>query len=110
MINVTIFVDEKQTYTGFDVIGHAGYDEYGHDIVCAATSVLIINTLNSIESFTEDETSCVSDEDIGNIEFRFTKTPGHDAQLLMKSMVLGLQSMEEDDSYKPYIDIIFEEV
>ena len=31
MINVTIYVDEKQTYTGFDVIGHAGYDEYGHD-------------------------------------------------------------------------------
>ena len=105
MINVTIYVDEKQTYTGFDVIGHAGYD-----IVCAAASVLIINTLNSIESFTEDETSCVSDEDTGNIEFRFTKTPGHDAQLLMKSMLLGLQSMEEDDSYKPYIDIIFEEV
>ena len=110
MINVTIYMDGRQTYTGFDVIGHAGYDEYGHDIVCAAASVLIINTLNSIESFTEDETSCVSDEDTGNIEFRFMKTPGHDAQLLMQSMVLGLQSMEEEDSYKPYIDIIFEEV
>ena len=110
MIDVTVYVDSNKKYKGYRLCGHAGYDEYGHDIVCAATSVLIINTLNSIESFTEDETSCVSDEDTGNIEFRFTKTSGHDAQLLMKSMVLGLQSMEEDDSYKPYIDIIFEEV
>lgn len=110
MISVTIYVDEKQTYTGFDVAGHAGFAESGRDIVCAAASVLIINTLNAIESFTKEETSCVSDEDTGSIEFRFQGRPGHDAVLLMRSMVLGLQSMEEDSSYKPYIDIIFEEV
>ena len=42
--------------------GHAGYDDIGKDIVCAAVSVLVINTLNSIERFTDDKTSCVSDE------------------------------------------------
>ena len=29
----------------------------GQDIVCAAVSVLIINTVNSLEAFTEDEVS-----------------------------------------------------
>ena len=43
----------------------------GQDIVCAAVSVLVINTVNSIERFTDDKTSCISDEDTGNIEFRF---------------------------------------
>ena len=28
---------------GFEVKGHAGSDEYGKDIVCAAISVLTIN-------------------------------------------------------------------
>ena len=50
---------------GFDVSGHAGYSEAGSDIVCAAVSALVINAVNSIEKFTEDETSCVSDEDTG---------------------------------------------
>ena len=38
----------------------------GQDIVCAAVSVLVINTMNSIERFTDDETSCVSDEEQRN--------------------------------------------
>jgi len=44
------------------------------------------------------------------IEFRFIRKPSHDAKLLFKSMVLGLQEIEEDSEYEPYIDIIFKEV
>ena len=110
MINVTIYMDKKQSYTGFDIEGHAGFAAAGEDIVCAAASMLVINTINAIESFTKEETSCVSDEDTGSIQYRFKNCPGHDAGLLMETMVLGLQTMEEDSSYKPYIDIIFEEV
>ena len=110
MIRITIYVDDRQSYTGFDAEGHAGYAEYGQDIVCAAFSVLIINTLNAIEAYTDEETSCVSDEETGVIHFRFQNKPGHDAQLLMNTMVLGLQDMENNDSYESYIDIIFKEV
>ena len=35
--------------------GHAGYAEPGQDIVCAAVSALVINTINAIEAFTEDD-------------------------------------------------------
>ena len=73
-------------------------------------SVLVINTLNSIERFTSDKISLVSDEETGMIEFRFIRKPSHDAKLLFKSMVLGLQEIEEDSEYEPYIDIIFKEV
>lgn len=36
------------------VSGHAGYAEKGHDIVCAAVSILIYNLQNSIERLTDD--------------------------------------------------------
>lgn len=110
MIQITVYKNKKHEYVGFDADGHAGFDESGHDIVCAAVSVLVINTINSIERFTSDETSYVSDEDSGSVQFRFQEKPSHDAQLLLKSMLLGLEEIEDDSSYDSYIDIIFKEV
>ena len=63
-----------------------------------------------IEKFTEDETSCVSDEDSGSITFRFSETPSHDAGLLLDSMILGLEEIEDSSEHEEYIDIIFKEV
>ena len=73
-------------------------------------SVLVINTLNSIERFTDDKTSCVSDENSGTVEFRFKDHPSHDAALLLDSMILGLEDIEDSEEYESYIDIIFKEV
>ena len=53
MIEVTVYKTMRHEYAGFDMSGHAGYDDIGKDIVCAAVSVLVINTLNSIERFTD---------------------------------------------------------
>ena len=58
MITVTIFKKENQ-FTGIKSVGHAGYADYGQDIVCSAVSVLLINTLNSIEEFTSDKLEMV---------------------------------------------------
>ncbi|MFR9146491.1 MAG: ribosomal-processing cysteine protease Prp [Mediterraneibacter sp.] len=110
MIRVTVYKTGRHGYTGIDLSGHAGYEDAGHDIVCAAVSVLVINTVNSIERFTEDKTSCISDEDTGSIQFRFINPPTHDASLLFESMVSGLEAIEENSEYEPYIDIIFKEV
>ncbi len=113
MIKVTIYKTEKHEYVGFDAQGHAEYADEGMDVVCAAASALIINTMNAIERFTSDETSVVTDdtEDAqGLIQFRFVNQPTHDAELLLKTMILGLEEIEDDSDYEPYIDIIFEEV
>ena len=110
MIRVTIYRTSRHEYTGFDMSGHAEYDDPGKDIVCAAVSALVINAVNSIERFTDDETSCISDEETGRIEFRFSRIPSHDASLLLDSMVLGLEQIEDSSEYEPYIDMIFKEV
>lgn len=110
MIRVTIYVNEHHAYTGFDVEGHAGFSESGKDLVCSAVSMLVFTTLNALEAFTEDETSCVSDEEEGTIQFRFRNRISHDAELLMKTMILGLEGLEDSSDYEPYLDMIFREV
>ena len=115
MIKVTIYRNKKHEYYGFDVEGHANFLEEGQDIVCAATSILVINTINSIEQLTKDETSYVQDEEAGSIKYRFSKVASHDAHILMHAMILGLESIEDDNinhdgKFNSYIDIIFKEV
>ena len=110
MIKVNIFQSEKNECVGFSVSGHAGAGVAGEDIVCSAVSILVINTINSIESFTKDEFTLLTDEETGMIEFNLQNKPSESATLLLKTMILGLQSIEDDNNYEEYIDIIFEEV
>lgn len=95
---------------GFRAAGHAGMAESGQDIVCAAASVLMINTLNAIERYTDVKTSELSEEESGVIEFRITGESVHDADLLLKTMILGLEEMADNDEYCEYIHVEFEEV
>ena len=107
MIKITFYQDQNQQYTGFDCLGHAEYADE-NDIVCAAASALTINFINSVEQLTEASFQCDSHEESGMIQFRFAGQAGDDAQLLVRSLVLGLEEMERN--YDEYIDVIFEEV
>ena len=109
MINITIMRNQDNAYIGFDCIGHAAFSEEGQDIVCAGVSALVINTINSVSCFTKEEFATDSDEETGMISFRFAKPAEHDADLLMKSLVLGLQGIQ--NSYgNEYIILNFKEV
>ena len=110
MIHVTIYQNKRKEYTGFKTYGHAGFSDEGQDIVCAAVSVLIINTVNAIEKFTEDRTSLVSDDAEGVIDYSLKERPSKEAELLLDTMVLGLTEMSDDENYAEYIDLTFEEV
>ena len=110
MFHVTIYKNKKKEYVGFQTEGHAGYAEAGSDIVCAAASVLVINTINAIEAFSDDQTSLVSEEAEGFIHYELKNSPSKEADLLLKTMVLGLSEMAHDEDYAQYIDLTFEEV
>ena len=66
MIHVTIFQNKYKECVGFQTEGHAEYANPGQDIVCAAASILVINTINAIEEFTEDDASLISEDGDGN--------------------------------------------
>lgn len=91
-------------YTGFSCTGHADYAEEGYDIVCAAVSVLTVNTINSIEKFTDDAFQAEAKD--GMVRWKFTESPlSKEAKLLMDSLVLGLEDIQENYG-KKYIKII----
>ena len=48
-------------------MGHAGFDQSGRDIVCAAISILVINTINSIEELAAEKIIVDADEKAGTI-------------------------------------------
>ena len=87
--------------------GHAEYAEEGQDIICAAVSVLMVNTANSIETLTEDSFTC--DEDDGYVAIAIEEGASEGAHLLMESLRLGLESIRETYG-DAYLDIVTKEV
>lgn len=86
-------VKENGCYKKFMIDGHADYADEGEDIVCAAVSALVINTINSIEEFTEDAFTCdCKDGQIRNWEF--TSKVSDKSNLLMDSLMLGLTNIQ----------------
>ena len=108
MIKVTIYQDSEQKISRFLMQDHAGYAESGSDIVCAAASALAQNTVNSIEQFTDDAFTVDVDEVSGGLDVRLEPGYSKETELLLNSLILGLQGIEEEDM--EYIDVIFEEV
>lgn len=109
MIQIVVYKNSQGIYRGFKSLGHAGYDEYGHDIVCSAVSVLVINTINSIETFTEDAMRVDSDEESGMITVHFGRSVSDHTALLMDAMVLGLKTIQKEYKNK-YIHLKIREV
>ena len=109
MITVTIFQNKEQAFTGFECIGHAGYAPKGEDIICAGVSALVINTVNSLANFTKVEFTTDMDEETGKLTVLFQTRSTRDSDLLMRSLVLGLQGIQ--NSYgNEYIHLEFKEV
>lgn len=109
MIQITIFVDSRRQVRGISCEGHAGYAEYGKDIICSAVSALTLNMANSVETFTKDLFDGEMDEKTGRFSFHFTGRVSRESRLLADSLVLGLTNIRE--SYgKEYISIRYKEV
>lgn len=94
MIQVTVARNGKGEYKSFEVKGHAGFDKKGRDIVCAAVSMLVINTINAMEEFTE--TCPVIQEQNGLIKAEFEQAPDEKAELLLNAMMLGIRGAAEE--------------
>ncbi|MDD7403699.1 MAG: ribosomal-processing cysteine protease Prp [Butyribacter sp.] len=105
MIQVTIYQNVSGKYCGFRMEGHAEYAQYGKDIVCAAVSALVINTINSIEAFTEDtfETSMHQEKDV--VSFLVKSNPiSEKSELLLDSLVFGIENIAKEYG-KKYIHV-----
>jgi len=106
MTTITITKTSDDNYKEIECKGHAGYAEYGEDIVCAAVSVLTINTVNSIEQLTKDKINVFENEDDGIIRMTFKDVPSKEASLLLKSFELGAMGISDQYGSK-FLNIKF---
>ena len=93
MTTITFTKTSDDSYKSIECKGHAGFADYGQDIVCSAISVLTINLINSIDKFTDDKPDISQDENKGIIAIRFSKSPSYDSDLLIRSYELGVDSI-----------------
>ena len=103
MIQV-IVEKQNENIVAFHMEGHSGYADRGYDIICSAVSALAINCVNSIEELTEDDFSIGQDEERGMLDFRMDGTTSKETQLLLQSMVIGVNGIS--DMYgKQYVTV-----
>ena len=84
---------EQNNYKKIDVTGHALYDDFGKDIVCAAASSIVTTSVNGILSLKEDSLTYEYMEDslvIDNISNDET------TQKLIGNMVSLLRELQEN--------------
>lgn len=110
MTKITFHKTKAGEYRGFTCEGHAGYADYGKDIVCASISVLVINTINSLEEIARERMEVAADEDTGTIRCFFVDLPLKEtSKVLMDSLVLGLTQIEQQYG-KKHCKLTFKEV
>ncbi|MDE6388801.1 MAG: ribosomal-processing cysteine protease Prp [Lachnospiraceae bacterium] len=110
MTKITFYKTTAGEYQGFICDGHAGYANYGEDIVCASISVLVINTINSLEQIAREKMDVKTDEESGIIRCHLINQPLKEtSKALMDSLVLGLTQIEKQYG-KRYCKLTFEEV
>ncbi|MDE6627394.1 MAG: ribosomal-processing cysteine protease Prp [Lachnospiraceae bacterium] len=108
MITVTVF-NKQNKIVGVQLEGHAEYGKKGKDIVCSAVSILYINLVNSLESFTDDEKEINGSTKINFQNVILKHMPGREAELLFQSFMLGITTIEQKYG-KKYIVILNQEV
>ena len=93
MIIANVGRDGEKKLTSFDVNHH------GETLVCAAVSLLVINTVNSIETLTEADISYEYNEEGGYLSFVLLSdretAEGKAAGLLLDALDLGFQSVAQ---------------
>ena len=92
MIKVKI---EKQNakYKKITILGHAMYDQYGKDIVCAAASSIVTTTINGILTLNKGSLSYLVGKKGMTIEI---KNDDETTQLLIQNMVNLLKELEKN--------------
>ena len=108
-VDIAVNKDKDGEFTAFICNGHAEFARCGKDIVCSAVSLLVINTINSLDEITHESMEVSGDEEKGLITCKFNSRLQDTSKVLMESMILGLQNIEKQYGEK-YCRISIKEV
>ena len=68
MTRITFYKTEDGIYYGFRETGHAGYEDSGKDIICAAISAMTMLIINTVEVALGSDIDYTIDEETTDIE------------------------------------------
>ena len=89
MIKVNIYGKNDK----IELKGHALFDDYGKDIVCAGVSSVVTTTINAILTFNKDYIYYSNENDLFTIE---VKNHNEIVDNLINNMIDMLENIEED--------------
>ena len=89
MISVKV-EKENSKYKKIKILGHAMYDDFGKDIVCAAVSSTVITSINACLSIDEDSLSYDDNEGL-EIEVKKNDFVTHK---IIDNMISNLEELE----------------
>ena len=95
-VNVTFIGSDVKSLT---VSGHANYDKYGKDIVCAGVSAVVTGGINALESQVSNIEIISKENELGVKVINSNEY----IQIVLKTILIQLETIES--SYKKYIKI-----
>ena len=110
MLYATLYHDSQGRPAGFTLIGHSGLAPEGSDILCAALSMMGINTANALSILTEDRVRIVKNDEEALLDVRLTDEPSERAEVLLSAFDLACRSIRDDKQYDPYFSLKREEI
>ena len=93
MVKVDIYRDKNGNIISYNVSGHAGVAEAGHDIICSAVSALTQAPLIGLEQYLKLKPHYTVDEESGIFTLKLDEADAN-TQAILETMYLALLSVE----------------
>lgn len=90
MIQITVN-EHSDKIVSLDISGHAGSDDYGHDLVCAIVSGIGTGLCNALDQLTGVEDIVLSE---GHISIHIIQ-PDEKTEMILRTGLIQLQTAQE---------------
>ena len=111
-----VFYKQDGVFYGFHEVGHAGYGEFGSDIICSALSAMTMLIINTIEVSWGVDVKFEIDEETTDITVTVKEAlpkfaSSDEKQFAVSGLIQGYfyQLMDMIEDYGDYIDVEEEE-
>lgn len=102
MIQIEVRYDNSKEFIYLSMIGHADSAPQGHDLVCAATSGIILGGINNLQ----EKFNLKLDEEKGLLELsRIGEVSSHD-KIVLETIIKQLQSVARDNPMYVKISVL----
>lgn len=105
-MTVVSVVRQSRSIVSVDCNGHAGFDVYGYDIVCAALSSILQTTVLGLMQVLGLSIVFDKDDDDGSLRFELPKLDSQQrekANILLDTMLLGIDNLS--DTYSDFVQL-----